>query len=592
MRWTFEFGERPAVFEINQRVLRLADDARPRPATPRRSLFVADNSFENVERPLVNGRAMAMAFGEVSRSLACLSRTGDCVLGTSRSIRRITRDGTTAWSVPVDTEAWAVHSIQDGRGIVSAHADGTIRWWRAEDGRHVLSLHASPDGRWIAWTPQGFFDASEGGERLAGWMLNRGPASESDFFPLDRFRDTYLRPDIVDRVLQTLDEALAISESDRLRSETAIAEAVALPVARPIEAASVPPVVVPAGPAVIATAGTRVRIPFGIRTSQGAAPTDVQIRVGAVKDPGAVVALPPSFDGSATGQVEVVVPAGESVVEIMVTDANGTSDPLPVRVRNTASVPPSQTRGKLFVVAVGTGRFQDASIPELTFAAKDAGDFADAIRAAAAGTFASIELRLRRESEATTRTVLSDVRWMVESVGPNDTLVLFLSGHGTTDDLDRYFFLSTDSRRDQLARTAVSGATVKALLAAAKGRAMLLLDTCKSGTIVSTALPGKRTTTTFVNGMSAPEIGAVVFSAGTGRQLALAAPEWNNSAFTKVVIDGLRGSAADDVTRLVTQRRLGAFVTRAVQVLTQDEQRPVVVSPPALQDFAIGMAVR
>ena len=39
--------------------------------------------------------------------------------------------------------------------------------------------------------------------------------STPDFFPLSRFRAQYYRPDIVQRVLTTMDETLAVSEANR-----------------------------------------------------------------------------------------------------------------------------------------------------------------------------------------------------------------------------------------------------------------------------------------------------------------------------------------------------------------------------------------
>ena len=57
-------------------------------------------------------------------------------------------------------------------------------------------------------------DASVGGEELIGWHVNRGPDAAADFFPASHFRDRFYRPDVVARILDTLDEGKAVAEAD------------------------------------------------------------------------------------------------------------------------------------------------------------------------------------------------------------------------------------------------------------------------------------------------------------------------------------------------------------------------------------------
>ena len=56
--------------------------------------------------------------------------------------------------------------------------------------------------------------ASPGGEDLIGWHLNRGWAQEADFFPASRFSARFNRPDIVQLVLKTRDEAEAVRQAN------------------------------------------------------------------------------------------------------------------------------------------------------------------------------------------------------------------------------------------------------------------------------------------------------------------------------------------------------------------------------------------
>ena len=97
-------------------------------------------------------------------------------------------------------------------------SDGTVRWHRLSDGKELLALFIHPDGqRWIAWTPQGYYDASLGADELIGWHVNHGYDRAPDFYPVSQFRDRFYRPDVIQRVLQTpnLDVEEAVRDADK-----------------------------------------------------------------------------------------------------------------------------------------------------------------------------------------------------------------------------------------------------------------------------------------------------------------------------------------------------------------------------------------
>ena len=99
---------------------------------------------------------------------------------------------------------------------MAAFDDGTLRWYRLKDGAEVLALSIHPDGRrWVAWTPQGYYDASAGADELIGCrMSNKGYDSAPDFYPVSRFRDRFNRPEVIARVLDTLDTDEAVRLAD------------------------------------------------------------------------------------------------------------------------------------------------------------------------------------------------------------------------------------------------------------------------------------------------------------------------------------------------------------------------------------------
>jgi hypothetical protein len=109
---------------------------------------------------------------------------------------------------------WGVNTACDGRIVIAAYGDGTIRWHRASDGVELLALfiHVDwpgyPERRepkplgWVLWTPAGHYTCSDGADDLIGWHVNRGPDQAADFYPAETFASTFKKPD---RVLAALD---------------------------------------------------------------------------------------------------------------------------------------------------------------------------------------------------------------------------------------------------------------------------------------------------------------------------------------------------------------------------------------------------
>ena len=104
---------------------------------------------------------------------------------------------------------------RNGKLVIAACSDGTVRWYRWSDGKQLLALLVHNDGkRWIAWTPVGYCVSSVGADDLIGWHVNRGWQQPADFFPIAYFRKYLNRPDIVTLVLDTLDEDEAIKRAN------------------------------------------------------------------------------------------------------------------------------------------------------------------------------------------------------------------------------------------------------------------------------------------------------------------------------------------------------------------------------------------
>ena len=87
-----------------------------------------------------------------------LSERSCFVLGTAFRLRAYALNGTERWNRQVPGDTWGVDLSLDGRIIVAAYGDGTIRWRRWSDGAELLALFVdAPTKRWVAWTPAGYY---------------------------------------------------------------------------------------------------------------------------------------------------------------------------------------------------------------------------------------------------------------------------------------------------------------------------------------------------------------------------------------------------------------------------------------------------
>jgi len=183
------------------------------------------SNWDDEYKSQVNGHQISLQNFEASRTFAIAPRGDRFVLGTEWYLRVLDGAGEPLWpkAVAVSEAVWAVNIPLDRQLVVAALGDGTVRWYRLDDGAEVLALFIHPDGRrWIIWTPQGYYDASAGADELVGWHANNSLDRAPDFYSVARFRDRFYRPDVMVRVLDTLDinEALRLADIESGRGAT------------------------------------------------------------------------------------------------------------------------------------------------------------------------------------------------------------------------------------------------------------------------------------------------------------------------------------------------------------------------------------
>ncbi|QKO21142.1 PDZ domain-containing protein [Rhodoferax sp. BAB1] len=167
------------------------------PLTETAGMPVTD--WKNSLAPKFNGKPLALARGESSRALAIAPDTSRFVLGTDSGLRMFDRNGQQLWYTSTATETWAVNLSGDGRYVVAAFVDGSLRWFGAADGqeRLALLLMLSQDN-WLAWTPEGHYIAANPADPRLGQEIypTLSPAARRIKTPDGSLNPEYHRPDL------------------------------------------------------------------------------------------------------------------------------------------------------------------------------------------------------------------------------------------------------------------------------------------------------------------------------------------------------------------------------------------------------------
>ena len=91
----------------------------------------------------------------------------------------------------------AVAVSPDNRFLVSGSVDQTVKLWEIATGRLLLTVFHGSDNEWVAWTPDGFFDASPNGTKYIGYHINRGMDRAAEYVGIDQVYDQFYRPDLI-----------------------------------------------------------------------------------------------------------------------------------------------------------------------------------------------------------------------------------------------------------------------------------------------------------------------------------------------------------------------------------------------------------
>lgn len=306
--------------------------------------------------------------------------------------------------------------------------------------------------------------------------------------------------------------------------------------------------------------------------------------LGVTRDIG-VAASTPATTPSGLINVKTKLPDnlanGDLPLKIIVSNLEATAEPIISSLKFTSA----NSKQRLFVLAVGINKYDDAKIRDLGSATNDATDIAAFFSAQQGKTFDEVQTTLLTDRQADYAIVKKKIGEF-RKLGRNDTAIIFFAGHGFNQQGD-YFIPMSNSDYSNFEATAIAQRDLVDFVSRTQARSIVLVDTCHAGAILGfNASDNPSSMDALVSALtsSAVPLGAgsndrVIFAASRGSQYAQELSGLRNGVFTHALLEGLRGKAANNSGEIRISALIN-YVSQEVPRLAGNQQTP--------QQFVVG----
>jgi hypothetical protein len=322
-----------------------------------------------------------------------------------------------------------------------------------------------------------------------------------------------------------------------------------------------------------------------------------EVKAEKVVPPGTAPAAPPAASNRGPSEdilyYTVTLPSKDCTVMAYAETPYATSDPSLIKLRwESPAKAASAATGlpTLYLLAVGVSNYKDKNIT-LTYPSKDAKDFADVMALQKGKMYKDVVVRVRTDAQATRDNIMDDLEWIQRQATQRDMVIVFLAGHGINDAVTgNYYYLPYDASIEAVKRTMIPGSEIHSTLARLTGTRLLFMDTCHAGNVTGTAMRGVPDMRQFLQDLKDGGQGLVVITSSRPGQKSQEHPSWNNGAFTKALVEGLKGKALKDRQGFVTFTALDAYITQRVKELTKGTQAPATQKSTEVSDFPLAFS--
>ncbi len=466
---------------------------------------------------------------------------------------------------------FAADFLADGRRLATGSADCSTRIWDTLSGQELCRLISFSDGAWAVIDPLGRYDASFGGD-VEGlhWVSGLEPIA------LRQLKNHYYEPGLLGKILGF--------NKELPRKVAALAQP------------EFPPQVQIEG-----LEGGNLRLTVKV-TNRGGGLGRVVVKING-KDLTADARNPGCDPHARSLNLELnlaadprLAPGTKNVVEVEAFSAGGQIGSRAVSREFTLPGQAPQEPPELWAVVAGVSDYPGQTL-DLRYAAKDATDFAQALKIAAHRLFGAQRVHLTvltTDQEPQRRPTKSNVVRAVQDTLKSrrgDVLVVFLAGHGVNHggpDGDFYYLTAdahaTDPHDPELRqRTTLSSKELADLFRRANAeRQILILDTCAAGRAVERLMEQRDVPSSQVRAMERlkDSTGLYILTGCAADAVSYEASRYAQGVLTHSLLLGMRGAALSP-EQYVEVMPLFHFAANQVPELARGLggiQRPVIAS--------------
>lgn len=160
-----------------------------------------------------------------------------------------------------------------------------------------------------------------------------------------------------------------------------------------------------------------------------------------------------------------------------------------------------QVTNNTYAIVVGISGYEDAAIPRLSYADKDATFFSQWLQTKAGGSVPQYNIKLLTNESATVSAFYSALGWVKDKAKENDLVYIYFSGHGdveTRNTISKGFLLAWNSPPNNYLNNAISVSdlnnSANELTTKNKAKIILITDACHSGKMAGDFYKGRELT--------------------------------------------------------------------------------------------------
>jgi|GEM_PF-3114853 len=476
--------------------------------------------------------------------------------------------------------------------VVALLNSGELEYYRPGNAQKLLTLVASKNGEWLAFTPQGYYNSSNYGTEGSRWSFG-------DFsLPFSALANKYHNPKIIREQLA----AAAAGNDQRLSQLQAVDDVsdnllllpykLILPKNMPssVKAKQITVPVTLAKMSAVSAAGV---IEYSLNGQKLSAARGLGVVQKSSNGD-----CPTKAISCSQQQITFPLDAGRNILQFSVRykDLNMDSQTLLVNRKVTAPLQASSpVAANLWFFGVGVSEYQQSQY-NLQYADADAESLAKALKSQEGKLYRKVHTKVLTNANVSEKKFKIELNRFLRQASSQDTIIVFLAGHGSRDTDGSLYFMTHDSELE-LPYSGLNVSYVKDFLhkRPTNQKALMWLDICHAGAIGSEwgKTRGRLSSDDAVQ-MLIDGTGVAVMASSTGMELSHEGKQYGggHGAFTAALLEGLQGKAdadAGDGNGMVSVMELQSYVSSQVPKITGGRQHPTSPSQIRLRDFPVSL---